>query len=92
MKEQKKSFKIKRVQTDNGSEFDGHSHDYLKGNNLTHFWNYPRSPKSNTYMERFNRTIKEEFAYRNENCIDNCQEANERIKDWIFWYYTQRFA
>jgi hypothetical protein len=46
------------------SKIDGYASDYLKENNLTHFWNYPRSPKSNAYIERFNRTIKEQFVYR----------------------------
>ncbi|MDR3256811.1 MAG: integrase core domain-containing protein [Endomicrobium sp.] len=50
------------METRNGSEFDGQARDYLKENNLTHFWNYPRSPKSNAYIERFNRTIKEQFV------------------------------
>jgi transposase InsO family protein len=84
-------FEIKRIQTDNGSEFDGYAHDYLKANNLTHFWNYPCSPKSNAFIERFNRTFKEQFVYRNEDCIADCQEANERIQDYLVWYNTKRY-
>jgi len=84
-------FKIKRVQTDNGSEFDGYAHNYLKANNLTHFWNYPRSPKSNAFIERFNRTIKEQFVYRNEDFLVDCNEANEKICDYLFWYNTKRY-
>jgi transposase InsO family protein len=69
-------FEIKRIQTDNGSEFEGYAHEYLKKKKLIHYWNYPRSPKSNGHIERFNRTIKEQFVYRNEECIENCQETN----------------
>jgi transposase-like protein len=83
-------FKINRIQTDNGSEFDGYAHKYLEKHNLTHYWNYPRCPKSNAFVERFNRTIKEQFVYRNEDCIENCNEANKRIKDRLLWYNTQR--
>ena len=84
-------FEIKRIQTDNGSEFDGYAHDYLKANNLTHFWNYPRSPKSNAFIERFNRTFKEQFVYRNEDFLVDCDEANEKIQDYLFWYNTKRY-
>ena len=84
-------FEIKRIQTDNGSEFDGYAHEYLAKHNLKHFWNYPRSPKSNAFIERFNRTIKEQFVYRNEDCIEDCKVANERLKDWLLWYNTQRY-
>jgi transposase-like protein len=83
-------FEIKRIQTDNGSEFDGYAHQYLQKHNLTHFWNYPRSPKSNAFAERFNRTIKEQFVYRNEDCINDCKTANQKLKDWLLWYNTKR--
>jgi len=83
-------FEIKRIQTDNGSEFDGYAHMYLEKNNLKHFWNYPRCPKSNAFIERFNRTIKEQFVYRNEDCINNCKTANQKLKDWLLWYNTKR--
>jgi len=83
-------FAIKRIQTDNGGEFAGYAHDYLTANNLTHFFNYPHCPKSNAHIERFNRTIKEQFVYRNEDCIQDTKQANERIKDYLFWYNTKR--
>ncbi|MDR3253594.1 MAG: integrase core domain-containing protein [Endomicrobium sp.] len=34
-----------------------------------------------------NRTIKEQFVYRNEDC----EQANQKIKKWLFWYNTQRY-
>jgi transposase InsO family protein len=36
-------------------------------------------------------TIKEQFVYRNERCIENCEQANQKIKKWLFWYNTQRY-
>ncbi|MDR3253420.1 MAG: integrase core domain-containing protein [Endomicrobium sp.] len=53
-----------------------------------HYWNYPRRPKSNAYIERFNRTIKEQFVYKNERCIENYEQSNQKIKKWLFWYNT----
>jgi transposase InsO family protein len=84
-------FKIKRIQTDNGSEFAGYAHDYLKAHNLTHFFNYPHCPKSNAHIERFNRTIKEQFVYKNEDFLLDCDEANEKICNYLFWYNTKRY-
>jgi transposase InsO family protein len=78
-------FRIKRIETDNGREFDGYAHKYLKKHKLKHCY-----PKSNAYIERFNRTIKEQFVYRNQDCIEDCDLANQRIKDWLWWYNTQR--
>jgi hypothetical protein len=46
---------MKRVQTDNGLEFYKHV-ELLKVENITHFWKYPRSAKSNAYID-VKRTI-----------------------------------
>lgn len=55
-------FKVKAIKTDNGREFLGEFDNYLSKNNIKHYFSYPRTPKSNAYIERFNRTIQEEFA------------------------------
>ena len=55
-------FPIRRVQTDNGSEFHQYFRDYLEDQNIPQFFNYPRKPKSNAYIERFNRTIQEQYV------------------------------
>ena len=44
---------MQRVQTDNGKEFDR----FLKKNGIIHFYNYPKSPRCNAYVERLNRTF-----------------------------------
>jgi transposase InsO family protein len=64
------------MQTDNGSEFSRYAHEYLKANNLTYFFNSPDSPKNNAFIERYNRTVKEQFVNRKENCIENCDQDN----------------
>jgi hypothetical protein len=51
---------------------------------MTHYFNYPNNPKSNAFVEKFNRTIKEQFAYRNEDCIEDCNDANKRIERYLF--------
>ena len=54
-------FSVKHIQTDNGGEFEKYFEQHIKNNNLIHFYNYPRHPKSNAYIERFNRTVQEQF-------------------------------
>jgi putative transposase len=55
-------FSVTKIQTDNGSEFAKHFDTCCQNNDLTHFFNYPRHPKSNAHLERFNRTIQEQFV------------------------------
>jgi putative transposase len=50
-------FAIKRIQTDNWSEFAKHFDDFCSRHHLTHFFNYPRHPQANGFLERFNRTV-----------------------------------
>jgi len=49
------------ILSDNGSEFAKHFAEELKKLHLTHYHTYPKTPKQNPHLERFNRTIQEEF-------------------------------
>ena len=55
------SFNFLWVLTDNGSEFKKHFSETLRQLHLTHYHTYPKTPKMNAHVERFNRTIQEEF-------------------------------
>ena len=84
-------FPIKRKQTDNGSEFHKYFDDYLSKKGIIHFWNYPRHPRSNSVVERFNRILKEEFVWENEDLlVDDIQEFNRRLMNYLIFYNTQR--
>src|SRR3989338_2951175 len=52
---------LTRVQTDNGSEFADHFEAYCGKENIVHFHSYPRTPKMQGEIERFNRTLSEAF-------------------------------
>jgi len=54
-------YQIKAVQTDNGSEFHKYFKQYLKERRITHYWNYPGRPYRQGHIEKYNRTIQEEF-------------------------------
>lgn len=82
--------KIKTVQTDNGSEFHKYFQQYLKQKNITHYWNYPKQPYKNGHVERFNRTIQEEFIDWNEHYLEEPIEFNQELMKYLLWYNTKR--
>jgi transposase InsO family protein len=84
-------FAISHVQTDNGLEFEKHFREYATKRNIIHFHNYPKSPKMNCYVERFNRTVKEEFANQHWLTLrDDIAHFNRQLMDWLLWYNTAR--
>ena len=83
-------FAIKRIQTDNGSEFAQHFAQTCQGNRLVHFFNYPKHPESNGLVERFNRTIQEQFVYHYIDDIDEPYVFNRKLVDYLIWYNTER--
>ena len=79
------------LQTDNGSEFALHFARAAQELGLTHFHTYPRTPKMNAHVERFNRTLDEEFLRYNRALMrDNVRVLNERLVDWLLWYNGER--
>lgn len=78
-------FKIKNIQTDNGSEFSLHFTDVVKRKKMTHRHIHPRSPNENGHLERFNRTIQEEIT-RFGWCIFIPQDISKFLRH----YNTER--
>lgn len=84
-------FTIKHIQTDNGGEFMARFHEDLERQGLTHFFNYPRHPKSNGKIERYNRTIQTECIDRNlEELLYDIERFNQLLTDWLIYYNTKR--
>jgi putative transposase len=84
-------YPITKVQTDNGQENHKNFDELLKAKDITHFWNYPKSPKMNAYIERFNRSIQEEFANYNLWILrDDIQGFNLKLMSYLDFYNTQR--
>lgn len=79
------------LQTDNGSEFALHFSRAVDEQRLIHFHTYPRSPKMNAHVERFNRTLDEEFLqYHRALLRDDVPAFNEQLIDWLLWYNGER--
>ena len=84
-------FEVKRVQTDNGSEFYKLFHEACLDLGLTHYWNYPRHPKMNAKIERYNRTVQEEFVdWHLDDLGYDINSFNYQLMDWVIWYNTIR--
>jgi putative transposase len=83
-------FVTTRIQTDNGSEFAQLFDRNCQENDLIHFFNYPRHPQSNGYVERFNRTIKEQFANWHIDDLDELDTFNRNLMEYLIWYNTER--
>lgn len=81
---------IHTVQTDNGSEFLKDFDQYLTGQQLKHIFIYPRSPKINGVVERFNRTIQQEFITRSDDLGINQKRFQEKLTKYLAWYNHKR--
>lgn len=83
---------ITTVQTDNGPEYLGMFDEYLKKKQIPHLFIYPRCPKINSFVERANRTLSEEFIMDHLPILTDEGMAvfNERLIDYLIWYNTKR--
>ena len=82
---------VTEIQTDNGSEFALHFHDECVKRAIIHYNTYPRCPKMNSFIERFNRTLSEEFIMHHRNLLSHDVKAfNERLIVYLLWYNGER--
>lgn len=82
--------KIKSVQTDNGLEFLGIFDQYPQKNRIPHFFIYPRCPKINGVVGRYQRTIQEEFLEPNLDLIHNPKLFSDKLAEYLLFYNLTR--
>ena len=86
-------FKVKAIQTDNGSEYAAKFHQASERLKIKHCFNYVKKPIYNGKVERFNRTIQEAI-FRDEdflvNLVEDKQEANRTIESYLDFYNNER--
>ena len=85
-------YPIKAIQTDNGSEFLKEFDHQARTNGIVHFFTYPRCPKQNGTIERFNRTIQDDFIDQHASYLEepSPNNFNNLLIDHLLWYNTQR--
>ena len=82
---------IPALQTDNGSEFAGYFDDACTRLRIRRYHTYPRCPKMNSHVERFNRTLSEEFIDHNRTLLrDDLDGFNQKLVDYLLWYNAER--
>jgi transposase InsO family protein len=83
-------FPITHIQTDNGKEFHKYFREYVKSQKIIHFYNYPKSPKMNTFVERFNRTIQDQHVSWHMAELYEPTEFNQSLMQYLIWYNTEK--
>jgi transposase InsO family protein len=81
--------KIDNIQTDNGSEFLKYFDRACCKLNINHYFSRNHTPKDNAVLERFNRTLQEEFINQgNFNSDIKC--FNKTMTEWLVEYNFRR--
>jgi len=81
---------VRTVQTDNGLEFLAEFDQYLKKQKIKHFFTYPRCPKINSTVERFNKTLQDKFINPNLYLIHQPKLFNDKMIDYLLYYNGER--
>lgn len=81
---------IRVVQTDNGSEFLGEFEAYLREQQIPHLFTYPRCPRINGCIERYQRTLQEEFVDLHEALVRDPKQFYCKLADYLIFYNGRR--
>lgn len=73
--------KIENIQTDNGSEFAKYFEKACQYLGISHYFSRTRTPKDLAVLERFNRTLKEQFLPGNFTI--EIPLANQKLTEWL---------
>jgi transposase InsO family protein len=81
---------IKDWQSDNGLENLGGFEKQLKKDRIPHYFTYPRCPKINGVVERYQKTFQEEFLYPNLHLIHDKIIFSKKLAEYLIFYNTKR--
>jgi transposase InsO family protein len=75
----------------NGSEFAAGFAKTLDEHGIARWYTYPKPPKLNAHVERFNRTLQESFVDCPEDLLfTDLARFNQTLADWLLFYNAQR--
>jgi len=93
---QEHKLRVSAILTDNGPEFCGTANHpfelYLALNDIEHRRTKIRTPRTNGFIERFNRTVLDEFfriSFR-ENFYESVEALQSDLDKWLSFYNTER--
>jgi transposase InsO family protein len=81
---------IQTWQTDNGKENLGEFDAALTQDRVPHVFSYPRCPKINSFIERYNRTIQEEFLDNHLELLTDPKLFAEALAEYLIFYNSER--
>lgn len=81
---------IVNLHHDNGSEFQKDFEIACLELSLPQWYSRVRTPRDNAVLERFNRTIQEEFVDLIDIGLEDTKEFNQRLLDWLIEYNNVR--
>lgn len=84
-------FLITHIQTDNGKEFHKYFAAYINSQNIIHFYNYPKCPKMNTFIENFNGLIQRQYIdWHYQELKNDVDSFNVGLMEYLLWYNTKK--
>ena len=84
-------FRVERIQTDNGAEFQSAFHYHVLDRGIGHVYIRPATPRLNGKVERSHRIDAEEFYRMLDGVvIDDAGVFNERLLEWENFYNFNR--
>lgn len=81
---------VEIMHSDNGSEFAGSFEEACRKLEILQIYSRPHTPKDNSTLERFNRTIQQEWVDFSEVGLDTITDANYDLTTWLIKYNTYR--
>lgn len=82
--------KVDTIHHDHGSEFYGEFEQACQELGIQQLFSRVHTPTDNAALERFNWTIQDEWLSLSETGLDNIQEANEDLTQWLVEYNAER--
>jgi putative transposase len=81
---------ITAIHTDNGLEFAGLFQQSCEKYGIQQIYSRAYTPKDNASLERFNRTIQEEWLETSAVGLDEIIDANRDLTTWLIYYNATR--
>lgn len=78
------------MHSDNGSEFAGEFATACQELKIAQVFSRPHTPKDNSALERFNRTVQDEWLSLSEVGLDDIGKANRDLTNWLIEYNGNR--
>ncbi len=81
---------ISVIHSDNGTEFEGVFNEVCSDLSIERIYSRPHTPKDNPSLERFNRTVQEEWLEISDVDLEDIPSSNLDLTNWLKFYNMER--